>query len=204
MSSSGHHLTLTMWIPIMLTYLNVQLGGVKVKQEGHLSIFGQGWCKVNKWPASSCGQMLGCWNGKVSRWYQRFGGCTCSLAEEKAAWWDNYGQVWMYWNRQGHLFALSAYINRIQVRYTPLSPIFHLILYAHRAEIVRWVSENKQPFKIMTDHGFHSLMKTGQPEYHIPSAETISHDVRYAFVNVCKCIAKMLQVCTIRYPFCNK
>ena len=37
-------------------------------------------------------------------------------------------------------------------------------------------------------------MKTGRPEYYIPSPETISRDVRNVFVNVRKRIAKMLQV----------
>jgi hypothetical protein len=62
------------------------------------------------------------------------------------------------------------------------------------AEIVRWVSENKRPFSIVNDSRFQSLMKTGRPEYHIPSAETVSRDVKNAFVCVRKRIAKMLQV----------
>ena len=37
-------------------------------------------------------------------------------------------------------------------------------------------------------------MKTGRPEYHIPSPETVSHDVKDVFVQVRKRIAKMLQV----------
>jgi hypothetical protein len=37
-------------------------------------------------------------------------------------------------------------------------------------------------------------MKTGRPEYHIPSPETVSRDVRNVFVNVRKRIAKMLKV----------
>ena len=61
-------------------------------------------------------------------------------------------------------------------------------------EIVQWVSENKCPFSIVDNSRFQSLMKTGQPEYHIPSALTVSQDVKYAFVCVCKQIAKMLQV----------
>jgi hypothetical protein len=56
------------------------------------------------------------------------------------------------------------------------------------------VSENKRPFSIVNDGGFQSLMKTGRPEYHIPSAETVSRDVKDAFVRVRKRIAKMLQV----------
>ena len=55
-----------------------------------------------------------------------------------------------------------------------------------RAEIVRWVTESKWPFKIVADHGFQSLMKTGRPKYYIPSPTTVSRDVKKAFVNVCK------------------
>ena len=63
-----------------------------------------------------------------------------------------------------------------------------------RAEIVQWVAESKQPFKVVSDRGFKSLMKTGRPEYRLPSPQTVSRDVKHVFVNVCKRIAKMLQV----------
>src|SRR5277367_1392708 len=80
--------------------------------------------------------------------------------------------------------------------------LFHLTSCApHRAEIVRWVSESKRPFKIVTDRAFRSLMKTGRPEYPIPSAETVSHDVRNVFVNVRKHLAKILQVSIVSYAF---
>jgi hypothetical protein len=63
-----------------------------------------------------------------------------------------------------------------------------------RAEIVRWIAESKRPFQIVNDRGFQSLMKTGRPEYHIPSMQTVSRDVKQVFVQVRKRIAKMLQV----------
>lgn len=59
---------------------------------------------------------------------------------------------------------------------------------------MRWVSESKRPFKIVEDRGFHKLMKTGRPEYYIPSPQTVSRDVKKVFVRVRKRIAKMLQV----------
>ena len=68
---------------------------------------------------------------------------------------------------------------------------------ARRAEIVRWVSESKRLFKIVDDRGFRSLMKTGRPEYPIPSPQTVSKDVRNVFVSVRKRIAKMLQVSNV-------
>jgi hypothetical protein len=62
-----------------------------------------------------------------------------------------------------------------------------------RAEIVKWVAESKRPFDIVSDCGFQSLMKTGRPEYYIPSPTTVARDVRRVFTNTRKCIAKMLQ-----------
>jgi hypothetical protein len=55
-----------------------------------------------------------------------------------------------------------------------------------RAEIVRWVSENKHLFSIVKDRGFQTLMKTGRPNFHIPSPETVSRDVKDMFVRVRK------------------
>ena len=66
-----------------------------------------------------------------------------------------------------------------------------------RAKIVRWVAESKRPFEIVADHGFQSLMKTGRPEYYIPSPTTVSRDVKKIFVNVRKRMVAMLQVCII-------
>jgi hypothetical protein len=63
-----------------------------------------------------------------------------------------------------------------------------------RAEIVRWVSKNMRPFSIVGDRAFLSLMKTGRPEYYIPSPSTVSRDVKLVFRNARKRMAKMLQV----------
>ncbi len=65
---------------------------------------------------------------------------------------------------------------------------------SHSAEFVRWVAESNRPFQIVNDRGFRSLMKTGRPEYHIPSAETLSRDVKNVFVRVRERISKMLRV----------
>ena len=64
----------------------------------------------------------------------------------------------------------------------------------HRAEIVCWAAESLRPFAIVTDRGFLSLMKTGRPEYYLPSAETVSRDVKQVFVHTQNQIAKMLRV----------
>ncbi|KAG2041220.1 hypothetical protein BDR03DRAFT_809438, partial [Suillus americanus] len=60
-----------------------------------------------------------------------------------------------------------------------------------RAEIVRWVVECLRPFEIVRDRGFQSLMKTGRPEYHLPSPSTISRDVQLVFAQTRQRIAKM-------------
>ena len=62
------------------------------------------------------------------------------------------------------------------------------------AEIVRWVTENLRPFQIVKDRAFVSLMKTGRPEYYIPSPQTVSWDVKQVFVRTRQRIAKMLKV----------
>jgi hypothetical protein len=66
-----------------------------------------------------------------------------------------------------------------------------------RPEIVQWVAESKRPFEIVVDHGFQSLMKTGWPDYYIPSPTTVSHNVKKVFVNVRKRMVKMQQVCLL-------
>ena len=59
---------------------------------------------------------------------------------------------------------------------------------------MRWVAESKRPFQVVNDRGFQMLMKTGRPDFYIPSAETVSRDVKNVFVRVRQRIAKMLQV----------
>jgi len=48
--------------------------------------------------------------------------------------------------------------------------------------------------KIVEDPGFHRLMKTGRPQYKIPSRRTVARDVHVVFRRVKERIAKMLQV----------
>ena len=63
-----------------------------------------------------------------------------------------------------------------------------------RAEIVHWVSESHRPFSIVEDRGFRCLMKTGRPEYYLPSARTVSRDVKEVFKKARSRIAKILRV----------
>ena len=84
---------------------------------------------------------------------------------------------------------------KIEARYAWLKCSFDRYLKViFSAEFVRWVSESNRPFQIVNDRGFRSLMKTGRPEYHIPSAETLSRDVKNVFIQVRRRIAKSLQV----------
>jgi len=48
--------------------------------------------------------------------------------------------------------------------------------------------------KIVDDPGFHRLMKTGRPQYKIPSARTVARDVHVVFRRVKERITKMLRV----------
>ncbi|KAF9219131.1 hypothetical protein BS17DRAFT_718330 [Gyrodon lividus] len=43
------------------------------------------------------------------------------------------------------------------------------------------------------DHGFQSLMKTGRPEYYIPSVSTVSCDIQLVFARTQVRVAKMLK-----------
>jgi len=59
---------------------------------------------------------------------------------------------------------------------------------------VHWVSENLQPFDVVNDRSFHSLMKTGQPAYYLLHSETVARDVRLVFSQTKERIAGMPQV----------
>ena len=48
--------------------------------------------------------------------------------------------------------------------------------------------------KIVDDPGFHRLMKTGRPQYRIPSARTVARDVHVVFRRVKERITKMFKV----------
>ncbi|KIK36564.1 hypothetical protein CY34DRAFT_40414, partial [Suillus luteus UH-Slu-Lm8-n1] len=62
-----------------------------------------------------------------------------------------------------------------------------------KAKLVRWVSESLRPFEIVKDKGFQSLMKTGRPEYYIPSPSTVARDVRLVFAWTRVQIARMIK-----------
>jgi hypothetical protein len=61
------------------------------------------------------------------------------------------------------------------------------------------VAESMRSMKIVDDAGFHRLMKTGRPQYRIPSTRTVARDVHVVFKRVKERIAKMLQVSILFY-----
>jgi hypothetical protein len=69
-----------------------------------------------------------------------------------------------------------------------------MVLIGIRTEIVHWVSESLWSFKLVSDHGFNCLMKTGRPDYYIPLPSTVSRDVKKVFAHTRQQIAKLLQV----------
>lgn len=57
-----------------------------------------------------------------------------------------------------------------------------------------------RPFDVVKDRGFRNLMKTGRPEYYLPSPATVSRDVKRVFAKSRERIAKMLQVSNQKKP----
>jgi hypothetical protein len=62
---------------------------------------------------------------------------------------------------------------------------------------VKWVSKSMRPFSIVEDDGFKVLIKTGRPEYYIPSPRTVAQDVNHVFKATRQKISKMLKVSII-------
>lgn len=54
-----------------------------------------------------------------------------------------------------------------------------------------------RPFEIVTDEPLHCLLKTGRPDYKLPSAATVARDVKKTFKVTRMRLAKRLRVSTI-------
>jgi len=109
--------------------------------------------------------------------------------------WINHHIVQKGWQRKGYLLAPATHKDTDKVCLSITRLRWNLSWHAHlRAEIVHWVSESAQPFKIVKDCGFQSLMKTGCPKYYIPSPSTVFCDIQMVFVHTYQRIATMLQV----------
>ncbi|KAL7280274.1 hypothetical protein ACG7TL_005187 [Trametes sanguinea] len=61
-----------------------------------------------------------------------------------------------------------------------------------RVHIVRWVARSLRPLSVVEDHDFKVLMKTGRPEYWIPSRRTVARDVHQVFAKTRIRVAQML------------
>ena len=61
-----------------------------------------------------------------------------------------------------------------------------------------------RPFSIVKDQGFKTLMKTGRPEYYIPSRITVARDVKHVFNKTRERIGKMLKVWNLNYQRIRK
>ncbi|KAL1716416.1 hypothetical protein EV715DRAFT_205342, partial [Schizophyllum commune] len=62
-----------------------------------------------------------------------------------------------------------------------------------KAEIVKWMAQSFRPFALVEDDGFKTLMKTGRPDYYIPSRSTVSRDVKRVFARTRARVARLLQ-----------
>ena len=71
---------------------------------------------------------------------------------------------------------------------------FYLKITVCRVECVRWVAESMRPMTMINDPAFHRLMKTGRPQYRLPSSRTTTRDGNVVFHRVKERIARMLQV----------
>ena len=57
-----------------------------------------------------------------------------------------------------------------------------------------------RPLNLLKDKGFNTLMKTGRPEYKIPSPSTSSRDAKLVFARGRQKVANLLNVSTPRAP----
>lgn len=63
-----------------------------------------------------------------------------------------------------------------------------------RVNHVKWMAKSHRAFAIVDDKGYHRNMKSGRPHQYIPTADTISRDVRYVFIRAREKIARLLNV----------
>jgi hypothetical protein len=67
---------------------------------------------------------------------------------------------------------------------------------------VWWVVENLRPFEIVKDRAFVSLMKTGRPDYPLPSPSTVARDMHNVYENAKARMATYLQVSSFSISEC--
>jgi hypothetical protein len=87
---------------------------------------------------------------------------------------------------------------KAEIRYVAYCiPFYHLLTsygVYHSREIALWCAESSRPFAIVKDQRLLNLLKTGRPEYAVPSPTTVSRDVRKIFEHTKARLATILQV----------
>ncbi|KAF7761286.1 hypothetical protein Agabi119p4_10695 [Agaricus bisporus var. burnettii] len=91
--------------------------------------------------------------------------------------------------RDSSITAAFEKLGKGKVTYSTLPPSS----LQTRANHVRWMSESMRPFSIVNDPGYKLNMKTGRPHQYIPSASTVSRDVRQCFLEAREKISTYLQ-----------
>ncbi|KAF8073490.1 hypothetical protein FPV67DRAFT_1380957, partial [Lyophyllum atratum] len=119
---------------------------------------------LDKKDATSTGSLIkhikSCWGPEV--WDRAYLECAnADAAREK---------VVKGFQKSGSIFKIFQRVGKEQVTYSHRQ---HTRAET-KAEIVRWIAESVRPFRIVEDRGFRCLMKTGRPDYWIPSASTVS------------------------------
>ena len=95
---------------------------------------------------------------------------------------------------KGKITYSNCQHTRSETRYGSNSFLKPLSRNKTRAEIIKWILGSMRPFSIIEDEGFKVLMKTGRPEYYIPSHGTVARDVKHIFKKTWERIAQMLKV----------
>ncbi len=111
------------------------------------------------------------------------------------------GDIKSFFQRQTQRTGRPTYSDRChtpaQARLVLLTIQRDIVLTRRRsAQTARWVAEDGRPFSIVSDKGYHSLQKTGRPDYYIPHPTTVSRDVKQIYaITRGGAINKTLQVC---------
>ena len=107
------------------------------------------------------------------------------------------GSIFAEFTRQGQApvkVTHQAHTTEETRRVASLSSGFFLTSNDHRAHIVRWCTESNRPLNIVKDREFEVLMKAGRPGTMLPSASTVTRDVKAAFERCREHIDSLLKV----------
>ena len=130
--------------------------------------------------------VVSCWSCKSSKSHQ----------------WINYRVIWKEGEGQGDFFNTPAHLQRNTVSDVCAKAYLVSCNQAfHSVKCVWWVTESMRSIGIVDDPGFQHLMKMGRPHYHIPSSQTVAHNVHVVFKWVKDQIIKMLWIsfCELRF-----